>query len=248
MYIRIGQGFYMVGGGDAGPGISSYKDCNVYLVADGGQAVLFDAGSGLDTGRILENIREAGVEPSQIQYLFITHCHGDHAGGVQDMKRALPCLEVVASAKEAKLMEAGTERMLGLAAAKIKGAYPADYVFRHQKADRIVEHREVFRISGMEVEAIVVPGHSIESVCYQMDFKGRRYLFSGDSVYKNGALSLQNCYGSSLERYRKYLPRLAGRGIDALIPAHFGFTLTNGQAHIEKALAYLESSALPPMV
>ena len=32
MYIRLDKGIYMVGGGAGGPGISNYKDCNVYLV------------------------------------------------------------------------------------------------------------------------------------------------------------------------------------------------------------------------
>ena len=36
MYIRLEQGLYMVGGGSGGPGISNYKDCNVYL-AEGEQ-------------------------------------------------------------------------------------------------------------------------------------------------------------------------------------------------------------------
>lgn len=248
MYIQLEKDFYIVGGGDTGPGISAYKDCNVYLIVNGEQGILFDAGSGLDTGRILENIRETGMELSQIRYLFITHCHGDHTGGARDMKGAMPHLTLVTSEKEAELMESGTEEMLGLTAAKVKGAYPADYTFRHQKADRIAGNGETVIMPGIVIEAIVVPGHSAGSVCYQVDWKGRRYLFSGDSVYKNGALSLQNCYGSSLEQYRLYLPRLAGRNVDALIPAHFGFSLTGGQTHIDKALAYLKSSALPPMV
>ncbi len=248
MYIQLERDFYIVGGGDTGPGISAYKDCNVYLVVSGGQGILFDAGSGLDTGRILDNIRETGIQLSQIRYLFVTHCHGDHTGGARDMKEAMPQMEIVTSEKEAELMENGTEEMLGLTAAKVKGAYPEDYVFRHQKADRIVQDGERITVQEVLLEAIVVPGHSVQSVCYQMDWRGRRYLFSGDSVYKNGALSLQNCYGSSLEQYRIYLPRLADRSIDALIPAHFGFSLTGGQGHVDKALAYLKSSALPPMV
>ena len=32
MYIRLEKGIYMVAGGSGGPGISNYKDCNVYLV------------------------------------------------------------------------------------------------------------------------------------------------------------------------------------------------------------------------
>lgn len=248
MYIRLEPDFYMVGGGDAGPGISSYKDCNIYLIMEGGQGILFDAGSGLDTERVLENIRETGVLLPNIQYLFITHCHGDHAGGAKDMKQAMPQLIIVTSKGEAGLMESGTDEQLGLKAAKVKGAYPKDYVFCHQTVDQVVADNERILLPGITIEAILVPGHSIASVCYLVEWRGRRYLFCGDSVYKNGALSLQNCYGSSLENYRKYLPRLASREIDALIPAHFGFTLTNGQIHIDRALEYLKSSALPPMV
>lgn len=248
MYIQVEQDLYIVGGGDTGPGISSYKDCNVYLIVSGGQGILFDAGSGLDTSMILNNIQETGVQLSHIKYLFITHCHGDHTGGVRDMKAAMPNLTVVTSGKEAKLMEAGTEDQLGLTAAKVKGAYPGNYTFHHQRADRTIQNGEIISMPDITVEAVMVPGHSIESVCYLMDKRDRRYLFSGDSVYKNGALSLQNCYGSSMKNYRRYLPRLANRHIDALIPAHFGFTLTGGQTHVDKALEYLKSSALPPMV
>lgn len=248
MYIQLEQDFYIVGGGDTGPGISSYKDCNIYLIVEEEQGILFDAGSGMDTRLILENICETGIPLSKIQYLFITHCHGDHAGGAKDMKQAMPHLTIVASEEEAKLMESGTDAQLGLEAAKVKGAYPKDYEFRHQRVDHIVANSERILLPGIVIEAIVVPGHSIASVCYLVEWRGRRYLFSGDSVYKNGALSLQNCYGSSLGNYREYLPRLRMQKIDALIPAHFGFTLSNGQKHVDRALEYLKSSALPPMV
>ncbi len=248
MFIQLEKGFYMVAGGDGGPGISCYKDCNIFLLEDGGEAMLFDAGSGMDTARIMENIKETGIKTEQIRYLFVTHCHGDHTGGLKDMQELIPACQVVASREEKRLIETGTEFELGLIAAKKKGAYPQDYVFRHGKVDLIAEDGQEYQVGGMTVEPIITPGHSIESVCYLVKRGGRRYLFSGDSVYKNGALSLQNCYGSSLEAYRDSFPKLAGLQIDGLIPAHFGFTLTNGQKHIDKALEYLQSSALPPMV
>lgn len=248
MFLQLEKGFYMVAGGNGGPGISCYKDCNIFLLEDQGEAMLFDAGSGLDTETIIENIRETGVALEQIKYLFITHCHGDHTGGLKDFQDRMPWCLTVASKEEKRLIEKGTEYELGLTAAKIKGAYPKDYVFRHGKADCIAEDGQEYQVGKMTVTPIITPGHSIESTCYLVKRNGRRLLFSGDSVYKNGVLSLQNCYGSSLEDYRKYLPKLADLEVDGLIPAHFGFTLTEGQKHIDKALEYLRSSALPPMV
>ena len=248
MFIQIEKGFFMVAGGDGGPGISCYKDCNIFLLEDDGEAMLFDAGSGIDTGQIMKNIEETGVKTEQIRYLFVTHCHGDHTGGLREMQKLIPGCQVVASREEKRLIESGTEYELGLIAAKKKGAYPQDYVFHHGKVDLIAQDGQEYRVGGMTIEPMITPGHSIESVCYLVKRRGRKYLFSGDSVYKNGALSLQNCYGSSLEAYRNSFPKLAGLQVDALIPAHFGFPLTNGQKHIDKALEYLQSSALPPMV
>lgn len=248
MFIQIEPGFYIVGGGDGGPGISCYKDCNIFLLEDQGEAILFDAGSGMDTGTIVKNIEETGIRPDQIKYLFITHCHGDHTGGLKELQKYLLHSRVIASKEEKRLIESGTEYELGLIAAKRKGAYPQDYIFRHGTVDEVAADGQIYTAGEMTIEPILTPGHSIESTCYLVQRNHRRILFSGDSVYKNGVLSLQNCYGSSLEDYRKYLPKLAKRQIDALFPAHFGFTLTNGQKHIDKALEYLKSSALPPMV
>lgn len=248
MFIQLDRGFYMVGGGDGGPGISCYKDCNIFLLEDHGEAILFDAGSGMETDRIVRNIEETGIGLDQIKYLFITHCHGDHTGGLKELQKYLLHGKVVASKEEKRLIESGTEYELGLTAAKIKGAYPQDYVFRHGTVDSVAADGKKYVAGEMTIEPIITPGHSIESTCYLVERNHQRILFSGDSVYKNGVLSLQNCYGSSLEAYRKYLPKLANRSVDALIPAHFGFTLTNGQKHIDKALEYLKSSALPPMV
>ena len=53
MYIRLEQGLYMVGGGSGGPGISNYKDCNVYLAEGEKDAFLIDGGSGLDNSLVL---------------------------------------------------------------------------------------------------------------------------------------------------------------------------------------------------
>ena len=248
MYIRITDGFYMVAGGDAGPGISCFKDCNVYLLDDGGEAILFDAGSGIDSQWIFRNMEETGVPAEHLKYLFVTHCHGDHTGGLWEFQENFPHCKVVAAPGERRLIEEGTEFELGLTAAKIKGAYPADYVFHHGHVDIEAQDGQEYHAGSMVITPIITPGHSIESTCYLVCWRGRRMLFSGDSVYKNGVLSLQNCYGSSLEDYRNYLPKLAGLNVDALIPSHFGMALTAGQKHVDKALEYLKSSALPPMV
>ena len=226
MYIRLEKGIYMVAGGSGGPGISNFKDCNVYLVEGERDAFLIDGGSGMDTGRIIENIRE-------ITHMFVTHAHGDHGGGIEDYRAYIPGMKVLASAGEARLLENGTEEELGLTAAKRKGAYPQDYVYKHCQVDHRVEDGEMFQAGDAVVRA---------------DKGGKRYLFSGDSIYLNGVLSLINCYGSTMEGYRQNIGKLAGLNVEALIPSHFRLTLSGGQAHIDKAIEALRCSSLPPMM
>lgn len=247
MYIRLDQGIYMVGAGKGGPGISHEKDCNVYLLTDGHAAALIDGGSGLDTPAILSNVRETGVEPGQIEKILVTHAHGDHGGGIRDFQELLPQVQVYASAGEKRLLESGTEEELGLIAAKRKGAYPQDYQYKHCQVDHVVTHEQTLTVGTIGVTAILLPGHSIESVCYLVEMNGKRYLFSGDSIYLNGTLSVINCYGSSMESYRKYIGRLAGRRVDALIPSHYRFTMSGGQKHIDLAIELTGYSSLPPM-
>lgn len=248
MYFRLDKGIFMVAGGAGGPGISNYKDCNVYLLEGEKDAFLIDGGGGLDTQRILDNICETGCHLEKIKYLLLTHAHGDHGGGVKGLKDAMPWLKIAASPGEKRLLEAGTEEELGLTAAKKKGAYPQDYVYPHCSVDMALKDEQVLEIADARITAVFLPGHSVESVCYLVDKSDRRYLFSGDSIYLNGVLSLINCYGSTMEGYRNNIHKLANRGIDGLIPSHFRLTMSDGQKHVDRTIELLEYSSLPPMM
>jgi competence protein ComEC len=77
------------------------KNLEIYFIdVEGGQATLFVAPSGesmevdtgwagaRDSGRIAAMAKQAGV--SRIDYLVLTHYHGDHAGGVVDLSSRIP--------------------------------------------------------------------------------------------------------------------------------------------------------------
>lgn len=61
---------------------------NAYLINTGTHLVLVDVGAGKlfggSLGRIAENIKAAGYDPSQVDTILITHMHGDHIGGLND--------------------------------------------------------------------------------------------------------------------------------------------------------------------
>lgn len=54
-----------------------------FVVETQGKRILFDAGNGAaHGGKMLERLRAAGIAPEQIDYIFVTHFHGDHIGGL----------------------------------------------------------------------------------------------------------------------------------------------------------------------
>jgi len=62
--------------------------CNITLLQDGQNTVLFDVGSGADfmpsAGALLENLDDIGVSPEDITHVVFTHAHPDHIWGLLD--------------------------------------------------------------------------------------------------------------------------------------------------------------------
>lgn len=62
---------------------------NVVVVQTGGSTVLIDTGFGAGgrengMGRLTARLRAAGIAPDQIDLVALTHCHGDHIGGLME--------------------------------------------------------------------------------------------------------------------------------------------------------------------
>src|SRR6185436_5950139 len=85
------------------------KTLDIYVVdVEGGNATLFvspsresllidtgnaGAAAARDAGRILEAIKDAGLQ--QIDHLIITHWHGDHFGGLAELASHIPIREFI---------------------------------------------------------------------------------------------------------------------------------------------------------
>jgi glyoxylase-like metal-dependent hydrolase (beta-lactamase superfamily II) len=238
--MRITQEVYAVGGGRAGLGISNEYDCNVFLIDGGNELVLIDAGCGYDVDPIVNNIRSVGFEPTRVGRLLLTHAHADHCGASAALRQRLG-VEVALSGREAELLERGDEVATSLDRARAEGIYPADYRLAPCTVDRRLSHGDEIACGRLVLRAIEVGGHSPGSICYLLTGGERSCLFSGDTVFPFGAISLLNCEGSSLEGYRRDIRRLANLGIEALLPGHGGFCLSGGQRHVDEAIDAFKS-------
>ena len=59
------------------------------LIETGGRKILFDTGAKGDI--LLQNMTSLGIDPTEIDEVFISHSHWDHTGGLADFLKVNPC-------------------------------------------------------------------------------------------------------------------------------------------------------------
>ena len=241
--MKLTDEVYLVGSGASGVGLTQEVDCHVYLLDGGGELALVDAGAGLAVGAILRNIEAEGFRPEDVKYILITHAHGDHIGGAEELREATGA-KVAMSEVEAPFLREGDEEATSLAQAREDGYYPPDYRLKPCPVEVELRHGDEMEVGRLKVRAIHLPGHSKGSMLYLVD-GGRRYLFSGDAIFFGGVISLLNCVGSSLEDYRENIWKLKGLDVDALMPGHLNFCLSGGQKHLDAAVEAFKGIGVP---
>ena len=225
--MRLTPRLYLVGSGEVG--LSDPDDCHIYLLDGGGEYALIDAGCGTErsVAGILATIEREGLDPARLRTVILTHCHFDHAAGASIFRERFGC-QVVAPAGERAFIEGGRDSV------------------RPSVVDRAVEDGDTIQVGALTLTAHCVPSHSEATTAYRVDTPEGRLLFAGDIVFANGVIGLINHPGSDLTNYRDNIGRLAGLGIDALLPGHLVFTLGNGQRHIDVAIRRLTTEGFVP--
>lgn len=74
---------------ESGMPAGGYKpDCNVTFLRSGDRLATFDVGAGPNfmpsTGKLLQNLEEAGIDPADVTDVIFTHAHPDHLWGLVD--------------------------------------------------------------------------------------------------------------------------------------------------------------------
>lgn len=161
---------------------------NAFLIYSAGRMCLIETGSGeylgTTTGFLLDSLKQAGVDPSSIKTILLTHMHPDHSAGLTDMRTGkpnYPNAELVMHENEPKhwyddaAMARGSERERNL--------------FFKAGREQVEPYRDRWRLFSKESEvfpgvtAIPAMGHTPGHSAYLVQSGQERLLIWGDTVH-----------------------------------------------------------------
>ncbi|GGL71151.1 MBL fold metallo-hydrolase [Wenxinia marina] len=175
--------------------------------------------------------------------VLITHAHSDHVGALDALTAALPDVEVVASARTARLLAGDRSLDPDEAGMKLRGGYTTVKT----RPGRLVADGDV--VAGFRT--IATPGHAVGHVSYLHEPTG--HLFSGDALISAGG----GLHVSGVFRLRFPFPyfataslpmavdsarRLAAQSPTAIFPVH-GPAVPDAGPALQRALAEAERAA-----
>lgn len=165
----------VLGSGDAfGSGGRLYSG---YLVEAPGRTFLLDCGP-----TVLQSLKRAGYDPAAIDFVLLSHHHGDHFGGVPFL--FMEYLYETARTRPLTICgPAGTER-------RVRTLFAALYERSSTEPLPLPVHYVELRagsvqeVQGVRVLPFVVP-HVAELLAfgYRIEVEGRTILYSGDSAW-----------------------------------------------------------------
>ncbi len=158
---------------------------NALIVNFGDRMVLFDTGMGSakdfgpTTGKLLNSIKQAGIDPKDIDAVVMSHGHIDHLGGNvgDDGKSNFPNAQFYIQQSD---LEYWTDE-------KLAGGPLKSFLAQAKKNLLPVRDRVVFIKDGQEflpgITAIGAPGHTVGHTIFNIQSGGKSLAYIGDLTH-----------------------------------------------------------------
>ena len=193
---------------------------NIFFYTKDGATIMIDAG--YNYARLQEKMGWLDIDPASIRHILITHQDTDHVGALErDSELLFRDATVYIGEIENRYLTGETRRKV------FHGLYRLPMVQMDNKRV-LLRDGQVFRIGGIKVACILVPGHTWGHMVYLIDDE---YLFTGDTIWfgADGGYSFISTLAEDNKLAVRSLAKLeadirARQGRVAVITGHTGWT------------------------
>ena len=153
-----------------------------HLIVEDGRAAFVDTGTNHSVPRLLDALAALDVDPADVDFVFLTHVHLDHAGGAGLLMQSLPRARALLHPRGARHMIDPQKLIGGTRAVYGEARYREMYGdIQPIAAERIVElaDGEIVELAGRPLHAFYTEGHARHHYC--LHDAAAAAVFSGDS-------------------------------------------------------------------
>ena len=153
-----------------------------HLVVEDGRAAFVDTGTNDSVPLLVDALRQQDLDVGDVDYVFLTHIHLDHAGGAGLLMQQLPNAHCVLHPRGAPHMIsperliAGTEAVYGVE--RTREMY-GEIVPIDERRVIVADDEQWFDLNGREMQVLHTEGHARHHYC--LNDPASRGVFTGDS-------------------------------------------------------------------
>lgn len=153
-----------------------------HLMVENGHGAFIDVGANLSAPFLLEALKQQAIPFEKVDYVFVTHVHLDHAGGVGTLLQHLPNAKLVVHPKGAKHLIDPTKLTQGTTAVYGEAVFRKLYgKIMPVPAERIIlaEDNGAISFQGRHLLLLDTPGHARHH--YSIYDEKSQSVFTGDT-------------------------------------------------------------------
>ena len=195
-----------------------------FLIDDGKTSILYDTGFGFTGYAVAENIKNCLGE-RELDYIFLTHSHYDHALGSPYILRRYPSAKVVAGKYAVDIFKRdGAKRVMKELDSKFAqrcGITDYEFLGDELKVDIAVDEGDIVQTGDMTFEVLNLPGHTRCCVAYYFEKEG--LLLSNETlgVYDGKETIVPSCLVSYSDTIAS-MEKIERLNIAAIVAPHLG--------------------------
>lgn len=173
----VGHGITAIDTGFIGPLFDAS-----HLILENGRAAFVDTGVNDSVPNLLAALRHQDIDVADVDYVFLTHVHLDHAGGAGQLMQRLPNARAVLHPRGAPHMIDPAKLIRGSIA--VYGEQPYFEMYGEIlpiKEDRVIvaADEQAFDLGGRQLRCLYTEGHARHHYC--LSDATSRGVFTGDS-------------------------------------------------------------------